>query len=286
MNTSSVLSPKEIAEKTSDNAVTKANLSLLSMILLGILAGAYIAIAGFASNMGAFNLLAAPGTYGVGRVIAGALFAGGLIMVVLSGGELFTGNCLMITGVLDRRITFGQMLRNWFVVYCANFIGGVLIALFGAWSGLFNSSEGALGVMTMKIAAGKVGLSFGKALVLGILCNWLVCLAVWQATGAKDMAGKILGIFFPIWLFVTSGFEHSIANMYYIPAGIFASHNDTLAQLALAGGYLSPDAMSNLTWGNMFLHNLLPVTLGNIIGGAVFVGMFYWLSYRRKGLNP
>ena len=282
MNASGFLAPKEIAEKTSDNAVTKANLSVLSMILLGILAGAYIALAGFASNMGAFNLLASADTYGIGRMAAGALFAGGLIMVVLSGGELFTGNCLMVMGVLDRRIRVGGLLRNWCVVYCANFIGGMLIALLGYWSGLFTSGSGGLGVMTIKIAAGKVGLSFGKALVLGILCNWLVCLAVWQATGAKDMSGKILGIFFPIWLFVTSGFEHSIANMYYIPAGILAAHNPAFSDLAVASELVSQEALDSLTWGNMFLHNLLPVTLGNIIGGAVFVGMFYWLAYRKN----
>ena len=188
----------------------------------------------------------------------------------------------MVMGVLDRRIRVGGLLRNWCVVYCANFIGGMLIALLGYWSGLFTSGSGGLGVMTIKIAAGKVGLSFGKALVLGILCNWLVCLAVWQATGAKDMSGKILGIFFPIWLFVTSGFEHSIANMYYIPAGILAAHNPAFANLAVASELVSQEALDSLTWGNMFLHNLLPVTLGNIIGGAVFVGMFYWLAYRKN----
>ena len=220
MNESNVLTPKQIAEKTSDNAVTKAGLSFMTMLLLGIAAGAYIAVAGFASNMAAFNLLSSPDTYGLGRFVAGILFTGGLIMVVLSGGELFTGNNLMIMGVLDRRISAGAMLRNWVIVYCANFLGGLLIALLGSWSGLFTSGGNLLGVMTIKIAAGKIGLSFGKAVVLGFLCNWLVCLAVWQATGSKDMAGKILGIFFPILLFVTAGFEHSIANMYYISAGI------------------------------------------------------------------
>lgn len=282
MNESSVLTPKQIAEKTSDNAVTKAGLPILTMILLGIAAGAYIAVAGFASNMAAFNLLSSPATYGLGRFVAGILFTGGLIMVVLSGGELFTGNNLMIMGVLDRRITAGGMLRNWVVVYCANFIGGILIALLGAWSGLFSSGGDLLGIMTIKIAAGKASLSFGKAVILGFLCNWLVCLAVWQATGAKDMAGKILGIFFPILLFVTAGFEHSIANMYYISAGIFASHSQAMADAAVSSGLVTPEALANLTWGNMFLRNLLPVTIGNILGGSGFVGMLYWFVYRRN----
>ena len=202
-------------------------------------------------------------------------------MVVLSGGELFTGNNLMIMGVLDRRISVGAMLRNWVIVYCANFLGGLLIALLGSWSGLFTSGGNLLGVMTIKIAAGKIGLSFGKAVVLGFLCNWLVCLAVWQATGSKDMAGKILGIFFPILLFVTAGFEHSIANMYYISAGILASHSQALAGAAVSSGLVTADAPQNLTWGGMLLHNLLPVTLGNILGGSGFVGMLYWFVYRR-----
>ena len=281
MNESNVLTPKQIAEKTSDNAVTKAGLSLMTMLLLGIAAGAYIAVAGFASNMAAFNLLSSPDTYGLGRFVAGILFTGGLIMVVLSGGELFTGNNLMIMGVLDRRISAGAMLRNWVIVYCANFLGGLLIALLGSWSGLFTSGGNLLGVMTIKIAAGKIGLSFGKAVVLGFLCNWLVCLAVWQATGSKDMAGKILGIFFPILLFVTAGFEHSIANMYYISAGILASHSQALAGAAVSSGLVTSDALQNLTWGGMLLHNLLPVTLGNILGGSGFVGMLYWFVYRR-----
>ena len=249
MNESNVLTPKQIAEKTSDNAVTKAGLSFMTMLLLGIAAGAYIAVAGFASNMAAFNLLSSPDTYGLGRFVAGILFTGGLIMVVLSGGELFTGNNLMIMGVLDRRISAGAMLRNWVIVYCANFLGGLLIALLGSWSGLFTSGGNLLGVMTIKIAAGKIGLSFGKAVVLGFLCNWLVCLAVWQATGSKDMAGKILGIFFPILLFVTAGFEHSIANMYYISAGILASHSQALAGAAVSSGLVTADALQNLTWG-------------------------------------
>ena len=136
--------------------------------------------------------------------------------------------------------------------------------------------------MTIKIAAGKVGLSFGKAVVLGFLCNWLVCLAVWQATGARDMAGKILGIFFPILLFVTAGFEHSIANMYYVSAGILASHSPVLADAAVSSGLVSPEALQSLTWGSMLLRNLLPVTIGNILGGSGFVGMLYWFVYRRK----
>ena len=145
-------------------------------------------------------------------------------------------------------------------------------------SGLLNSGANVLGGMTIKIAAGKVGLSFQEAFYLGIMCNWLVCLAVWMAYGAKDMAGKLFAIFFPIWLFITSGFEHSVANMYYIPAGIMAKETKAWMDAALALG-VTPEKLQHLTWGNFVTKNLIPVTLGNIVGGAIFVGAAYWFVY-------
>jgi formate/nitrite transporter len=145
------------------------------------------------------------------------------------------------------------------------------------YSGLLGSGGGLLGGMTVKIALGKVHLSFGQALVLGILCNILVCAAVWMAAGAKDITGKIFSCFFPIWLFITSGFEHSVANMYYVPAGILAKGNE--AWLSAAG--LDPAGIADLTWGRFFACNLLPVTIGNIIGGGVFIGLVYWVCYIR-----
>ena len=272
------LSPAEITSAMIETGVKKASLAPGIQFLLGILAGVYIAFASEGSNMAAFNLLAGPDTYGLGRCLAGAIFPGGLMLVVVAGGELFTGNTLMAMAKRERRITWSGMAANWFWVYAGNFVGSVLIAHMMAASGLFNAGGNLLGGMTIKIAAGKVGLSFLSAFYLGILCNWLVCLAVWMAAGAMDVVGKLFAIYFPIWLFITSGFEHSVANMYYIPAGLFAKAN---AAWCAASG-LSAQALDNLTWANFALHNLVPVTLGNIVGGAIFVGMAYWVSYARK----
>ncbi|TXT17654.1 MAG: formate/nitrite transporter [Erysipelotrichaceae bacterium] len=229
----------------------------------------------------AFNLFAKPETYGLGKALAGAIFGTGLMLVVIAGGELFTGNTLIFAGVLAKRIKLKAMLRNWFFVYLGNFVGSVLIAYMMNESGLFNSGANDLGAITIKIASYKVGLSFSQAFYLGIMCNWLVCLAVWMATGAKDISGKIWAIFFPIWLFITSGFEHSIANMYYIPAGIFAKGNPQWAQAAMDLG-VSAEKLAALNWNSFLIQNLLPVTLGNIVGGAVFVGGVYWFVYLRN----
>lgn len=149
-------------------------------------------------------------------------------------------------------------------------------------SGLFTSGDNMLGAVTIKIAAYKVGLTFTEGLFLGIMCNWLVCLAVWMSYGAKDMAGKILAIFFPIWLFITSGFEHSIANMYYIPAGIMAKGNIALTEAASLLG-VTAEKLNHLNWGTFLTANLIPVTLGNIIGGGIFVGAVYWYLYIKNG---
>lgn len=271
------LKPNEIVDATIEAGVTKAGGSFLKLFLLAIMAGAFIAFGGEASNMATFNLISSPDTFGLGKCLAGAMFGAGLMMVVLCGGELFTGNCLMFTAVIDHRITVGKMLRNWVIVYIGNFVGSVLIAYCLYESGLFGSGADMLGAMTLKIAAGKCNLTFMKAFIMGILCNMLVCLAVWLATGADSTVGKIFGIFFPIWLFVTSGFEHSVANMYYVPAGIFAKANESFCELS----GVSAEALANLTWGGFALNNLVPVTLGNIVGGAIFVGLIYYLAYKK-----
>ena len=271
------LSPAEITEYTINVAQDKAKGGFAKLLLLGIAAGAFIAFAAAGSNMAAFNLFAEPTTYGLGKVLAGAVFGTGLMMVVLAGGELFTGNTLMLAAWCERKISLGKILRNWAIVYIGNFIGSVLIVAMMVHSGLFSSGADMLGAMTVKIAAYKVNLTFSQALVLGIMCNWLVCLAVWLSYGAESMIGKIFAIFFPIWLFITSGFEHSVANMYYIPAGILAKTNTAYAALS----HVSADALHSLTWGGFLAHNLIPVTLGNLIGGGVLVGILYWYTYKR-----
>ena len=273
------LTPAEICAFTEEAGVKKALLPRTKQFLLGILAGAFIAFASEGSNMAAFNLLAEPTTYGLGRCIAGVVFPTGLMLVVLAGGELFTGNTLMGVALVQKRINMCQMLSNWVFVYIGNLAGSVFMAHMMFHSGLFNSGAGMLGGVTIRIASGKVSLPFLSAFYLGIMCNWLVCLAVWLAYGACDMGGKILGIFCPIWLFITSGFEHSVANMYYVPAGIMAKSNSAWA----AASSLSDEALSALTWPAFFINNLIPVTLGNIVGGMIFVGMAYWFAFLRQG---
>lgn len=270
----SALTTGEILEKVSDSGIAKAEGKTLRLLIWALLAGAYIAFGAQASQMVSFNLLADPDSLGVGRLVSAAVFPVGLMMVVLCGAELFTGNCLMIIGVLDRKIRISGMLRNWVLVYLGNFLGALLVVALMKSTGLWETGSGLLGASVIKTAQVKVQLSFGQAFVRGILCNWLVCLAVWMSTGARETVSKIFAIWFCIGLFVISGFEHSIANMYFIPAGIAAAADSGLAQLAGCD-------VSVLTVGNFLVKNLLPVTLGNILGGGLFVGMVYWFTGRK-----
>ncbi len=281
MNQKNYFTPAEITNEIIQVGMKKIKLPILDMLLLGFLAGVFIAFAAEGSNMAAFNLFANPETYGLGKALAGTIFGTGLMLVLIAGGELFTGNTMMVAAVLERKASAWGMLRNWIFVYLGNFIGSFFIAYMMDHSGLFGTSGNLLGAMTVKIAVYKVGLSFEEALVLGVMCNWLVCLAVWMAYGAKDVTGKILAIFFPIWLFITSGFEHCIANMYYIPAGIFAKTDGEILKSTIDLG-LTTEQIESLNWNSFFINNLLPVTLGNILGGGLFVAGIYWFLYRRK----
>ena len=274
----SVLSPSENAESFVEIGSAKNNLTIVKEFVLGILGGAFIAFAAQGSNVAIHTI----GSVGLSKTLAGALFATGLMMVVVSGAELFTGNSLIVISCLQKKSKWVSMFRNWLFVYLGNFAGSLLIAYFVLHSGQLGFSEGLLGGYTIKIAAYKTGLSFESAFFMGILCNWLVCIAIWMASASKDIAGKILAIFFPIWLFITSGFEHSVANMYYIPAGILAKANEEFAKAAISLG-VSAEQIANLNWGTLFTKNLIPVTLGNIVGGVFFVGTIYWFVYLKKG---
>lgn len=194
-----------------------------------------------------------------------------------AGAELFTGNNLIVMGWAGRKVTTRQLLYNWVIVYFGNFIGAIFTALMLFYSRQYTFGGGAIGVNALNIANGKVNLDFVQAIILGIFCNALVCLAVWLCIGARSATDKILAIIFPITAFVAAGFEHSVANMYFIPVGLFIKSDS--AFMAQAG--LDVANYANLTWGNFFLHNLLPVTIGNIIGGAVMVGLVYWFIYLR-----
>lgn len=271
------LKPAEIMDVSIKTSIEKANGGLGKLAILGVLAGAFIAFAAEGSNMAAFNLFADPNTYGLGKVLAGVVFGTGLMLVVLAGGELFTGNTLIIAAIFDKKVTIAKMLRNWTIVYVGNLIGSLFIAYMMVESGLLSSGGDMLGAVTVNIAVYKVNLDFLQAFYLGIMCNWLVCLAIWISYGAESMVGKIFSIFFPIWLFITSGFEHSVANMYYIPAGILAKENTNFTNLLS----LPQELIDSLNWKTFFINNLLPVTLGNIVGGSIMVAGAYWLAYKK-----
>ncbi len=263
--------PAQVAELMLVGMTGKSKLPLVKMFLLGILAGAFIAFGAEASSLAAHNVT----QVGIQRLIMGCVFPVGLIMVVLLGTELFTGNCMMVAAVADKRVKLAMLLRNWIVVYLGNLIGAALIVLLVSATGQLGYSSNGLAVLTIKIAAAKTGLSFGAAFAGGILCNALVCIAVLLAMASKSIIGKIAGIWFPIMAFVLSGFEHSVANMYYIPAGIFASMNPAYAAAAQEAGV----NMANLN-ALGFLGNIVPVTLGNIVGGAV-IALVMWFCFAR-----
>lgn len=263
-----------ITDFTVNTGIKKANMPASKQFLLGILAGAFIAFGAQAANVVTHTIT----DVGIAKLIAGLIFPAGLMLVLMAGAELFTGNCLMVLALLERKITLTKLLRSWLVVYLGNLVGGVLVAYLVFWSGQLNYTGGLLGGVTIKAAAGKISLTFVQALVLGVLCNWLVCLAVWTSFGAKDAIGKAVCVFFPVWVFVASGFEHSIANMYYIAAGIFAKSNAHFISKAIEAG-ASQSTIDALNWCSMFVNNLVPVTIGNIIGGSVFVGVVYWFVY-------
>lgn len=267
-----LLSPDQITDAVIKIGIKKAvKENKIQLLLLGFLAGAFIALGAYTSNLVIHDM---SGSYGVLKFVQGAIFPVGLILVLVAGAELFTGNSLILVSLLEKEITFSDMLKNWSLVYFGNFIGSLFFAWLIYGSGLLNISGGELGTLHIKIAHSKATLPFVQAFIRGILANFAVCLAVWMAIGAKDMIGKVFAIWFPVMAFVAGGFEHSIANMYYIPAGILAKKE--FAELSV----LSSEQLIDLNWIG-FLNNLVPVTLGNLVGGVIFVGVFYWLIFKR-----
>jgi formate/nitrite transporter len=214
----------------------------------------------------------------VARLLGGLVFTTGLILVVVGGAELFTGNNLIIMAFASRKVSLGGLLRNWAIVYAGNFVGSILTAYIMFLSKQYSFGSGAIGLTALNIGESKTGLEFIQAVALGIMCNALVCMAVWLCFSARSTTDKIMAIIPPIAAFVAAGFEHSVANMYFIPVALFIS-GDTNWLASLAD---KAPKIANLTWGNFFLANLLPVTIGNIIGGAIMVGLVYWFVYNRK----
>jgi len=261
---SDAYSPKEIAERIENVGVRKAGLPLLPMAALGVLAGGFIGLGALY-----FNLVASDPVLGFAakRVLGGVVFSLGLILVVVAGAELFTGNNLMVMARVRGKITTGLMLRNFAVVYLANFAGACGLAGIVALSGHGEMNDGQVGATAIAIGAAKCGLGFFEAFFKGVLCNLLVCLAVWLAMAGRSVVDRVVAVIFPVSAFVAAGFEHSIANLYFVPLAIF-----------LAGD----SAPETLTWSAFLVKNLVPVTLGNLVGGAGMVGLVYHVIYGRE----
>ena len=283
--------PPGMATKAEDLGVKKVNLKAFNMFLLAILAGAFIGIGAiFATTVAAGGIAIKDATgaaafstglpYGVTRLLVGLVFTVGLILVVVGGAELFTGNNLIIMAFASKKVTVMQLLRNWVIVYGGNFVGSILTAYIVFLGKQYTFGNGAIGAAALNIANAKVNLTFIQAVALGIMCNALVCMAVWMCYSARTTTDKILAIIPPIACFVAAGFEHSVANTYFIPAGLFIKDFGEAKFFEMIGKTAAD--FPNLTWGNFFLANLVPVTLGNIIGGAIMVGVVYWLIYLRK----
>ena len=266
--------PQEVVQANMNGAVKKATTSKKKVFFMGIMAGVCIALGAQSSNVAMHDIA----NVGLARLVAGCVFPVGLMMIVFIGGELFTGDCMMTMACIKKKISVAALIRTLVIVYIGNMVGAVALAYLVYLSGQYNYTSGALGAFTIKVALGKVSLSFLPALISGILCNILVCAAVLMASTAKDIAGKSLAIFFPIMAFVVSGFEHCVANMYYIPAGIFASMNPDYVAKAKELYGITGSQIAALYWGNFFTVNLLPVTIGNIIGGGFIIGgLFFYL---------
>jgi len=266
-------SPAEIARMVETRGTAKAAAPVVTTLVLGIVAGAFIALGAVLATV-----VSTGSTLGVGptRLLAGAAFSLGLILVIVGGAELFTGNNLLMMSWVGRQIALRRLLRNWVIVYVGNAVGAVSVAMLVYAADWWKLADHSVGVTALSIAAGKSGLSFQVAFVRGILANALVCLAVWLATAGRSVTDKVLAIVFPISAFVAGGFEHSIANMYFIPVGLLLSRQSEV--VAAAG--LSPAALTSLDWAGM-LTNITAATLGNIVGGAGLVGVVYWFVYRR-----
>ncbi len=285
------LLPQEMASRAEYLGVRKAEMPFLKTFMLAILAGAFIAMGAiFATTVsaGAQSVTSPDGTavytvglpYGVVRLLSGIVFSLGLILVLVGGAELFTGNNLIVMAWASGKVALRQLLRNWVIVYAGNFVGALSTAVLMFLTRQYTFGSNAVGVAALKTAVTKVDYTFIQAIALGILCNALVCMAVWLTYSARSTMDKILALVFPITAFVAAGFEHSIANMYFIPFGLFIKDFDPAFVDAV--GKQVPHLV-DLTWSSFLINNLLPVTIGNIIGGTVLVAAFYWMIYLQPG---
>lgn len=284
------LLPAEMATRAEYLGVRKAEMPTFTMLMLAILAGAFIALGAiFATTVsaGGMSVTAADGSpafstgfpYGVTRLLAGLVFCLGLILVVVGGAELFTGNNLIVMAWASGKVTTGGLLWNWGVVYLGNFIGAIGTVILMFFTKQYTFGPDSVGIAALRIGVAKCQLEFLQAIALGILCNGLVCLAVWLTFSARTTLDKIVSIIFPITAFVAAGFEHSVANMYFIPYALMVKMFDPAFVERVGDKVPGLDA---LTWQAFFVNNLIPVTIGNIIGGAVLVAAIYWVVFLRS----
>jgi len=273
------LLPPAMAAKAEQIGIKKASADFLTLLVLGILAGAFVALGAIFSTAATAGA-AASLPYGITRLVFGLCFTVGLILVIVGGAELFTGNMLIVMAFASHKVSLESLLRNWGIVYLGNFIGSIATAgvMFIGRSNEFG--QGAIGLNMLSIGEAKTSLDFLQAVALGILCNAVVCLAVWLTYSARTTTDKILAIIPTIAAFVAAGFEHSVANMYFIPVALFVKYGGSASFFEAI--QKTPADFPHLTWDGFFISNLLPVTIGNIIGGAVMVGLVYWFIYLRK----
>ncbi|PKH02463.1 formate transporter FocA [Psychromonas sp. MB-3u-54] len=271
------LLPHQLTEKAGEIAYNKATKAPLSAFYLAVTAGLFISLAFVfyvTVTTGSENV-----AWGLSKFAGGAAFSLGLLLIVVVGGELFTSSTLTLIAKASKRITMAQLLKNWVIVYFGNFIGATFLVLLIFFAGMYNADHGQWGLTVLHIAQHKLHHSFIEAVSLGILCNIMVCLAVWMAFGARTVSDKMFAVFLPVTMFVSSGFEHSIANMFMVPSGIL------IQQFAPAEFWISigenAGQYSDLTISNFIFDNLIPVTIGNIIGGGVIVGLMHWMIYLR-----
>jgi formate/nitrite transporter len=267
------LLPAEMARRAEEIGAAKVTMDASRLFALATLAGAFIALGGIFSTVALAGADTAP--WGATRVLAGVVFSVGLVLVVVGGAELFTGNNLVVMAWAGGWVGTRAVLRSWAIVYAGNFVGGLGIAVAACGARLHEAGGGAFGAAALGLAAAKLQLGFGQAIVLGTLCNVLVCLAVWLSFSARSTTDRVLAVVPPIAAFVAAGFEHSIANMYFVPFALLLARLDPVF---VAAGGIDPQA---LTWGDFLVRNLLPVTIGNVIGGTLLVGGVYWFVYLR-----
>lgn len=275
------VAPSSVAEEITTKVMpAKAGYGKIKTLVLSIAAGAFIA---FGAQVSMTIMTGTTETLGFGltKLLGGMIFAAGLIMVVLTGAELFTGNVMMTFSVIEKKMSFWRLMRNWGIVYFGNLVGSLLIACLIYATGLCHNFHEQVGAMAVNTAYMKVNLTFVEAFTRGILCNWLVCMAIWMAFSSKTVIGKIFAIVFPITTFCASGYEHSIANMFFISNGLMEKSVEAVA----AASMLSPDQLATLNIKSFLLGNLIPVTLGNIVGAFVFMVLLFWTAYIRPDAN-